>query len=164
MMQTPVIVDGSFEDVPSSDLIVTDITSGGWTISGNDAVFEDSRFFSTPYGSNLVFLGDRTDASSVSQEVTLNCKPGAYTLSYAFQLLPPRPFMASDFCTMSVTYAGATIDSFVIASSDQGGPWTTRTADFTPAVSSGTLQLKLDCTTASITSEFDILLDNISIT
>jgi hypothetical protein len=163
MMQTPV-TDGSFEDVPASELNTDDASSGGWILSGPNAYFESNNFnlaYQTPYGSIFVTFYGCADINSVSQPLTFaSCNSVTYTLSYSYNARLVES-LGGDYCILSVTYGGVTIDSAVIT--DYTAGWLTRTQVFTPATSSGTISFNWDCTALYVNDEIDLLLDNISI-
>jgi hypothetical protein len=164
MVQTPV-TDGSFEDVAVSALYRNDATSGGWTLSGPQAEFEDneSNPYATPYGEFFVTFYGESDINSVSQPVALaSCKSGPYTLSYSYDVPFAENTASRNPCTLSVTYGGVTIDSVVL--SDTSGGWITRTQVFTPAAGSGDISFIWDCSALlPVVDEIDLLLDNISV-
>jgi hypothetical protein len=162
MVQTPV-TDGSFEDVDSSAIGVSDATSGGWTLSGIDAYFESNtnNAYQTPYGSIFVTLYGEGYINSVSQPVALApCRSGTYTLSYSYEIAFEDDSSGNP-CILMVTYGGVTIDSVDISAST--GEWITRTQVFTPAAGSGTLSFIWDCSALLGVDEINLLLDNISI-
>lgn len=162
--------DGSFEEIPDSDLNRINIESGGWTLLGQAKFRADGDdSINTPYGSKYaaMFSTGPNSNSDISQQLNNNLPVGTYQFAYSFAL--PIFESGTNTCTFSITGGGDSsetlADQQIFTAASIGTSFRSVTKAFTTTGVCYGLYLDLMCTGSDYeTADVTLLIDNFSIT
>ncbi|EXJ54371.1 hypothetical protein A1O7_09710 [Cladophialophora yegresii CBS 114405] len=164
-----VVTDGGFETVPSGDTLMTDVTSGAWTVTGS-AYFDfngSPTGYQTPDGQKfVVFQGTNAALPALSQDLTGLIAGEPYSLGFDYSF----PFSSTDVtgrsgpCYLSVTLSGEGESQLIGYLGSAQPAWGQfRNLGFIAPCSDSELVFSWDCSALQDGERVDLAVDNISL-